>query len=125
MATHSSILPGIISRTEEPGGLQSIGSHRVRHDRVTFTSLQMKRWERLVPLEPVLHTHRGPGSRFYRLARYLSLPRLLSQTLDWAAQKQHIRISHHPRKHVSQDQGKVSVLGWGGTSWFADGAFPL
>ena len=32
MATHSSILAWTIPWTEEPGGLQSIGSHRVRHD---------------------------------------------------------------------------------------------
>ena len=32
MATHSSILPGGIPWTEEPGGLQSIGSQRVGHD---------------------------------------------------------------------------------------------
>ena len=31
MATHSSILAWRIPRTEEPGGLPSIGSHRVRH----------------------------------------------------------------------------------------------
>ena len=32
MATRSSILAWRISRTEEPGGLQSMGSQRVRHD---------------------------------------------------------------------------------------------
>ena len=32
MATHSSILGGIISWTKEPGGLQSIGSQRVTLD---------------------------------------------------------------------------------------------
>ena len=32
MAPHSSILAWRIPWTEEPGGLQSIGSHRVRHD---------------------------------------------------------------------------------------------
>ena len=32
MATHSSILTWRISCTKEPGGLQSIGSQRVRHD---------------------------------------------------------------------------------------------
>ena len=32
MATHSSILAGRIPWTEEPGGLQSMGSQRVRHD---------------------------------------------------------------------------------------------
>ena len=32
MATHSSTLPWKIPWTEEPGGLQSMGSLRVRHD---------------------------------------------------------------------------------------------
>ena len=32
MATHSSILAWRIPGTREPGGLQSIGSHRVGHD---------------------------------------------------------------------------------------------
>ena len=32
MATHSSVLAWRIPGTEEPGGLPSMGSHRVRHD---------------------------------------------------------------------------------------------
>ena len=32
IATHSSILARRISWTEEPGGLQSLGLQRVRHD---------------------------------------------------------------------------------------------
>ena len=32
MATHSSILAWRIPRTEEPGGLQSMGSQRVGHN---------------------------------------------------------------------------------------------
>ena len=32
MATHCSILAWRIPRTEEPGGLQSMGSQRVGHD---------------------------------------------------------------------------------------------
>ena len=32
MATHSSILAWRTPRTEEPGGLWSMGSHRVGHD---------------------------------------------------------------------------------------------
>ena len=35
MATHSSTLAWKILRMEEPGGLQSMGSQRVRHDRAT------------------------------------------------------------------------------------------
>ena len=37
IATHSSILAWRIPWTEEPGGLQSMGSQRVRHDCVTNT----------------------------------------------------------------------------------------
>ena len=37
MATHSSILAWEIPWTEEPGELQSTGSQRVGHDRVTNT----------------------------------------------------------------------------------------
>ena len=32
MATHSSVLAWRIPETGEPGGLPSMGSHRVRHD---------------------------------------------------------------------------------------------
>ena len=32
MATHSSVLAWRVPRTEEPGGLQSVGWQRVRHD---------------------------------------------------------------------------------------------
>ena len=35
MATHSSILAWEMPWTEEPGGLQSMGLQRVRHDIVT------------------------------------------------------------------------------------------
>ena len=38
MTTHSSILAWRIPWTEEPGGLQSTGSQRVRHDGVTMHS---------------------------------------------------------------------------------------
>ena len=39
MATHSSILAWRIPLTEEPGGLQSMGSQKVRHDWATKKSL--------------------------------------------------------------------------------------
>ena len=39
MATHSSTLAWKIPWTEEPGGLQSMGSQRVRHDWATLLSL--------------------------------------------------------------------------------------
>ena len=39
MATHSSILAWTISRTEEPGRLQSMGSQRVEHDQAANTHI--------------------------------------------------------------------------------------
>ena len=42
MATHSSILAWRIPWTEEPGGLQSTGSRRVRHDWVTSLHFKIK-----------------------------------------------------------------------------------
>ena len=39
MATYSSILAWKISQTQEPGGLQSTGSQRVRLNNITFQSL--------------------------------------------------------------------------------------
>ena len=38
MATHSSIPAWTIPQTEEPGGTQSTGSQRAKHDSVTNTS---------------------------------------------------------------------------------------
>ena len=41
MATHCSILPGESPWTEEPGGLRSIGSQRVGHDRSDLPCMQV------------------------------------------------------------------------------------
>ena len=38
MATHSSVLAWRIPGTGEPGGLSSMGSHRVGHDRSNLTA---------------------------------------------------------------------------------------
>ena len=39
MATHSSILAWEISWTEQPGGLQSTGSQRIRHESIVVAAL--------------------------------------------------------------------------------------
>ena len=43
MATHSGIFPWKILWREEPGGLQSMGSQRVRHDGTTDTHTHIHR----------------------------------------------------------------------------------
>ena len=45
MYTHSSVLAWSIPWTEEPGGLQSMGSQRVEHDCVTEQQQRMQRGE--------------------------------------------------------------------------------
>ena len=57
MATHSSILAWEIPQTEEPGGLQSLGSQRVRHDLAAehkhiYTSLSYTTWWVLTTGQP-------------------------------------------------------------------------
>jgi len=49
MAIHSSIPAWEIPWAEEPGGLQSMGSQRVRHDRVTEDTCSPKVAVRLLP----------------------------------------------------------------------------
>ena len=49
MATHSSILAWEILWTEEPGGLQPMGSQRVGHDLVTKPPPPPSRLRRRVP----------------------------------------------------------------------------
>ena len=55
MAIHSSTLAWKIPWTEEPGRLQSLGSLRVRHDRVTLLSLfTFMHWRRKWQPTPVI-----------------------------------------------------------------------
>ena len=48
MAIHSSILAWRIPWTEEPGGLQSMGSQGVRHDLATEYILKISHWPYIV-----------------------------------------------------------------------------
>ena len=56
MATHSSIIAWKISWTEKPGGLQSMGSQRVRHHWVTNTYLLSQiEWSKSEGEKQILH----------------------------------------------------------------------
>ena len=58
-STHSSLFAWRIPWTEVPGGLQSIGSHRVRHNwsDLTCTSLLKKKWLPLILLVNMFSSH--------------------------------------------------------------------
>ena len=64
MAPHSSTLAWKIPRTEEPGGLQSTGSLRVRHDWATSLSLfTFMHWRRQWYPTPVFLPGESQGRR--------------------------------------------------------------
>ena len=54
MATHSNILAWEILWTEEPGGLQSIGSQRAGYDQVTKQHQRWRKHTLSLPLNAVL-----------------------------------------------------------------------
>ena len=60
MATHSRILVSRIPRTEEPHGLQSMGSLRVGHNQVTNT-LEVTKKQQSRPFSPLVVSAQGPG----------------------------------------------------------------
>ena len=64
MAPHSSTLAWKISRTEEPGRLQPMGSLRVGHDSETSLSLfTSMHWRRKWQLTPVFLPGESQGQR--------------------------------------------------------------
>ena len=65
MATHSSILVWRIPWTEEPGGLQSMGSQRVRHGWVTITHTHTHTWLHVFPSQKI-HIYHGSTAYFFR-----------------------------------------------------------
>ena len=72
MATHSSILAWRIPWTEEPGGLQSVGSQRVGHDWVTNTFT----FRHIINIS--LHFYQKSLSLFDNLTTYLGTYLLFS-----------------------------------------------
>ena len=63
MATHSSILAWRIPWTEEPGGLQSMGSQKVGHDSVTFIFTLFHRVKSCHCYQYSLYINRVHGSK--------------------------------------------------------------
>ena len=69
MATHSSILAWEIPWTEEPGGLQSLGSQRVGHDWERLTHRRSRPPGKLLSLYPHLKEEKGELEENMSLAR--------------------------------------------------------
>ena len=89
MATHSSVLAWRIPWTQEPGGLQSTGSHRLGHGWAPFTFLVG--WG--------LRTqHRVPGAGALPLAKVMRKEAGHMQRRDWASGVPLEILEHLPSK---------------------------
>ena len=76
MATHSSVLAWKIPWAEKPGGLQSMGSQRVRHDWATNTFIYMCVYI-YTYVHTYIHIHTYTRSRCFKVKygiKYASLP---------------------------------------------------
>ena len=80
MATHSSILVWRIPWTEEPGGLQSMGSQRVRHDSASeHTHTQCHRdAEQALPLVGLISIHSDQSLWSFKKEKVRSLKQWVS-----------------------------------------------
>ena len=80
MATHSSVLAWRIPGTGEPGGLPSMGSHRVGHDLATKEQQQQCYLKM---------TEKKNGSDFNKIQVYISsyfkILEIVSKDLDWGS----------------------------------------
>ena len=114
MATHSRILAWRIPWTEEPGGLHSMGSHRVRHDWATNTDLPN-------PLEGGLtefhfkESKSSPlGLRWGVLEGKMKAITLIWDELVQKEQKQHGQLSLllKAQKQLGDEQNSNSLAWW-------------
>ena len=123
MATHSSILAWRIPGMGEPGGLPSVGSHRVGHDWVTELN-----WTDSFPLEKAMAPH--SSTLAWKIPWMEELGRLQSMGLlrvrhDWATSRSLFTFMHWSRKWQptpvflpGESQGWGSPVGcylWGRT----------
>ena len=98
MATHSSILTWRVPGTGEPGGLPSIGSHRVRHD-----------WSDLAAVAAGVVKFLGISVKPWSYLKLLHTLEYLQQNLNSINQKKSTH-THHPdsiiEKRISK-KGRV------------------
>ena len=99
MATHSSILAWRIPWTEEPGRLQPIGSHRVRHD-----------WSDLARIHHIIL--KGKGQIHWVLADF-------KQQVWFKAKKLELEPRYKIRSHFSREKDAVLKV-W--DTWISKGS---
>ena len=101
MATHSSILPWRIPWMEEPGGPQSMGSQRVRHDWVNNNFTFFKVFVRMLVAQSCLTLC---NSMNYNMPDSSVCGILQARILEWVA------ISFSRRSFQPRDQTQVTCI---------------
>ena len=123
MATHSSTLAWKIPRTEEPDGLQSMGSRRVGHNWVTSLSLfTFMHWRRKWQPTPVFlpGESQGRGS----LVGCHLWGRTVSDTTEATQQQQACQCKRHRRRKLDPWVVKIPwSRKWQPTPVFLSGQF--
>ena len=95
VATHSSILAWRVQRMEEPGGLQSMGSQRVKHNWATSLSLPFSFICKAMTL-----------SNSFKKSNLL----LISQQIELSGEKKHKFLSHNLWKRKYFKMLEILVL---------------
>ena len=83
MATHSNILAWNVPWTEEPGGLQSMGSQRVRHDWVTAQHSTPVHRVYCHPSPPPFWEHEEKYLNFFHACQFYFLIFFLHTFVGW------------------------------------------
>ena len=115
MATHSSIPAGKIPWTEEPGRPQSVGSQRVRHDRVC-TRIHTT-CESAVPTQVAHHTNApaqtGDTQQGHSLQHCLQQQQTEATwtSINWANKLDMLRYIHTMKHLTTTQKGKASSSG--------------
>ena len=104
MASHSRILAWNIPKTEEPGGLQSTGSQRVRHDWSDLACTHMKRLKELFRRGRILPGSHGQGHVGMSLMLLRHSKAINTIGRDWKIAKWYHKKRERKRSAVS---GKV------------------
>ena len=101
MATHSSVLASRLPGTGEPGGLLSMGSHRVGHD-----------WSDLAAAADLRHTRVGYLLDYKdHLKTFLQSPRLTVGFLSiHPIPEKDFGAGKHPAQHTSQSESNSNTL---------------
>ena len=125
MAPHSSTLAWKIPWTEEPGGLQSMGSRRVEHDWATSLSLfTFMHWRRKWQPTPVFLPGESQGRRSLVGCRLWG--RTESDTTEATQQQQQcsfliwscpqvVLVEKNPPPSAGDVRDVGSIPGWGGS----------